>query len=281
MTIAASDEIWKALSDTTRRSILDLLRVRPRTTGDLAARFSITRFGVMKHLRALADAGLVIVERRGRERWNHLNPAPLQDVLERWIEPYEALWAERLLNLKRTAEIRTGGATAMAAKSEPGAPRAARIHQQVEIAAPRQVVFHALTQRIGDWWGPPYLANPETTDLTLDLRPGGALREIWPDGGGAVWGTIEILDAPRLIQFNSRAFMPGAVAGLVTFELAESGGVTRVTVDHRVIGMFEADRPAIHEGGWGDLLGRRLKAFVETGERLGVKAQQHIQGGAR
>ncbi len=75
--------------------------------------------------------------------------------------------------------------------------------------------------------------------------------------------------------------MPGAVAGLVTFELAESGGVTRVTVDHRVIGMFEADRPAIHEGGWGDLLGRRLKAFVETGERLGVKAQQHTLGGAR
>jgi DNA-binding transcriptional ArsR family regulator len=85
-----SASVWRALADSSRRSILDRLRDGPRTTGDLCRSFPTSRFAVMKHLDVLAGAGLVVVERRGRERWNHLNPAPLRPI-GRWLGPYEGL----------------------------------------------------------------------------------------------------------------------------------------------------------------------------------------------
>ncbi len=102
---AESDRVFKALADPTRRRILDLLLRRPRATGQIAARFpGVTRFAVMKHLKVLEAAGLVVTARRGRRRMNHLNAAPLQRVYRRWIRPYEARWADALLDLKETAE---------------------------------------------------------------------------------------------------------------------------------------------------------------------------------
>ena len=98
--------MWKALADATRRTILDELRRAPRTTGELCGLFSMTRFGVMKHLTALEEAGLVVVERRGRERWNHLNPTPIRQIYRRWIRPFEEEGTDRLLRLKRAAERR-------------------------------------------------------------------------------------------------------------------------------------------------------------------------------
>jgi DNA-binding transcriptional ArsR family regulator len=100
-----TERVWKALSDPTRRKVLDLLRGGPRTTGDLAAGFpSLSRFAVMKHLAVLERARLILVERRGRERWNHLNPVPIRQIYERWISDYEGLWAGSLLKLKRHGE---------------------------------------------------------------------------------------------------------------------------------------------------------------------------------
>jgi DNA-binding transcriptional ArsR family regulator len=99
-----SDAVWKALADPTRRRILDLLRAAPRTTGELADEFESTRFAVMKHLGVLVEAGLVVVERRGRERLNHLNPVPIRALYRRWIRPFEAAPADGLLRLKRLAE---------------------------------------------------------------------------------------------------------------------------------------------------------------------------------
>jgi DNA-binding transcriptional ArsR family regulator len=102
------DPIWKALADPSRRRILDLLRDGPRTTWDLCASFESSRFAVMKHLRVLEHARLILVRRRGRERWNYLNPIPIQTIYERWLTPYAALWAGELLDLKRTVERREG-----------------------------------------------------------------------------------------------------------------------------------------------------------------------------
>jgi DNA-binding transcriptional ArsR family regulator len=100
------DPAWKALSDPHRRRILDLLRDGPKTTSDLVRPFEISRFAVMKHLRVLEQSGLVVVERRGRERFNHLNPVPIQEIYERWMTPYAAMWAMDLMDLKRTVERR-------------------------------------------------------------------------------------------------------------------------------------------------------------------------------
>ena len=100
----ARDEVWKALADPSRRHILDLLRVRPMTTGALAARFDFSRYGVMSHLRVLVDARLVLVRRRGRERWNHLNPVPIRQIYRRWIRPFEERSTDKLIRLKNLAE---------------------------------------------------------------------------------------------------------------------------------------------------------------------------------
>ncbi|HEU4898462.1 MAG TPA: metalloregulator ArsR/SmtB family transcription factor, partial [Actinomycetota bacterium] len=75
--------VWRALADPTRRAILDLLADRARTTGELSEAFpEVSRFAVMKHLGVLETAGLVVVRRRGRERWNHLNGVPLREAYE-------------------------------------------------------------------------------------------------------------------------------------------------------------------------------------------------------
>ena len=105
MTQRGTDRVFKALADKTRRRVLDLLAQRPRTTGELAAAFPrLSRFAVMKHLGVLDRAGLVIVSRDGRKRWNSLNPVPLRDVLRRWVGKYEELWADVMLNIRDAAE---------------------------------------------------------------------------------------------------------------------------------------------------------------------------------
>lgn len=102
------DPVWKALSDPTRRQILDVLREGPQSTGALCARFSdLSRFGVMKHLDALEAAQLVVVRREGRNRWNHLNVIPIAQIYDRWIRPYEATWSRALLDLKEFVEGET------------------------------------------------------------------------------------------------------------------------------------------------------------------------------
>lgn len=100
----ADDILWSAFADSSRRRMLDLLRSGPMTTNDLCAHFEFTRFAVMKHLKILEQGGLVIVERRGRERLNHLNPLPIQSIYRRWIKPFEQIPADRMLRLKLIAE---------------------------------------------------------------------------------------------------------------------------------------------------------------------------------
>jgi DNA-binding transcriptional ArsR family regulator len=99
------DRIFKALAHSVRRQILDDLRDQPLTTGTLCAHFpELDRCTVMQHLKVLEDAELVIAQRKGRERWNHLNPLPIHDIHERWIGPHAAAATSRLAKLKRELE---------------------------------------------------------------------------------------------------------------------------------------------------------------------------------
>ena len=101
--------IWKAMSDTTRRAILDLLKSRERTTGELCEKFpKLSRVNVMKHLDVLEQAGLVLVKREGKFRWNYLNPMPLQEIYERWVRPHQASWATKAFSLKSHIEKQKG-----------------------------------------------------------------------------------------------------------------------------------------------------------------------------
>lgn len=102
------DAIWKALSDATRRAILDLLREGPKQTTEIVEAFAdLSRFGVMKHLDVLREAGLVKTRREGRRRINSLNVTPLRDVIERWIGKYESYWANTMLRVRDSAEADT------------------------------------------------------------------------------------------------------------------------------------------------------------------------------
>lgn len=99
------DNIWKALSDPTRRTILDLLRKGPKTTTDIVDAFpDMTRFAVMKHLDALREAGLVTTRAEGRHRVNSLNAVPIRQIYERWVSPFAELWSSTLLRLKDDVE---------------------------------------------------------------------------------------------------------------------------------------------------------------------------------
>jgi DNA-binding transcriptional ArsR family regulator len=99
------DRVFKALADPTRRLLLDRLFERDgRTLGDLESQVEMTRFGVMKHLRILEDAGLVVTRRSGREKLHYLNPVPIRLVHDRWIDKYTEGPASLLADLKRALE---------------------------------------------------------------------------------------------------------------------------------------------------------------------------------
>jgi DNA-binding transcriptional ArsR family regulator len=99
------DNIWKALSDPTRRTILDLLRKGPKTTTEIVDAFpDMTRFAVMKHLDVLRDARLVNTREDGRRRVNSLNAVPIRQIYERWMGPFAEVWSSTLLRLKDDLE---------------------------------------------------------------------------------------------------------------------------------------------------------------------------------
>jgi len=99
------DATFRALANPTRRRILDQLKDRPRTTGDLCTAFpALDRCTVMQHLNVLEDAGLVIVQRKGRERWNHLDPLPIKHIHDRWIGDYAAGAVDLLDRMKTELE---------------------------------------------------------------------------------------------------------------------------------------------------------------------------------
>jgi len=106
----ALDPVWKALSDPTRRAILDFLRGRPRTTTEIVEAFPhLSRFGVMKHLDVLRQAHLVQTREAGRQRVNSLNVVPIRQIYERWVSPFQELWTSELLRIKEIAEKDNAG----------------------------------------------------------------------------------------------------------------------------------------------------------------------------
>lgn len=114
---AELDGVWKALSDPTRRAILDFLRARPRTTTEIVEAFPhLTRFGVMKHIEVLRQAQLVHTREEGRQRVNSLNVAPIRQIYERWVGPFQELWSNELLRIKEIAERDRGDNPTAAAR---------------------------------------------------------------------------------------------------------------------------------------------------------------------
>lgn len=99
------DRVFKALADPTRRFLLDMLYTRDgRTLTELESELEMTRFGVMKHLRILEDAGLITTRREGREKRHFLNPVPIRLIHDRWIDKYTERRVSALIDLKHALE---------------------------------------------------------------------------------------------------------------------------------------------------------------------------------
>jgi DNA-binding transcriptional ArsR family regulator len=103
--VADDDRVFKALADATRRFLLDMLYTRDgRTLTELESELEMTRFGVMKHLRILEEAGLITTRREGREKRHFLNPVPIRLIHDRWIDKYTERRVSALIDLKHALE---------------------------------------------------------------------------------------------------------------------------------------------------------------------------------
>ena len=253
--------LWRALSDPTRRRILDLLRERPRITGEIAAHFEISRIAVMRHLEVLGEADLVTSRKRGRERWHYVNALPLQRLHERWFDPVASGWAAGLLRLQRNVEASAG-------HMDPAKP-VIDVALDVVIEATPAAVFSALTHDPGGWWGHPFL-GPQATGLTLEPRIGGLLLEHWENGGEVV-ATVAGWQDDRHLKLTG-PFHLGVAVGVATFDLAPTDQGTLLQFGFRAIGVVDADIAQAMSKGWTELVAKRLKALVERGTRLGIAA---------
>jgi DNA-binding transcriptional ArsR family regulator len=112
--------VWRALANPLRRRMLDILRAGPCTTGELADRFpGHSRFAVMQHLLVLEQGGLVVHHRQGRQRFNYLNPVPIQQIYDRWVSQYQQPWTQSLMSLKAELENEAGSRGRKRARSRP------------------------------------------------------------------------------------------------------------------------------------------------------------------
>lgn len=254
--------VWKALSDPTRRHILDLLRKEARTTGELSAVFTdISRYAVMKHLNTLEEAGLIFIRRKGRERFNHLNVVPLQQIYERWLQPYEAEWAQSLLNLKNLSE----GDTQMTSPTAPSVTK--KIEQEISVNAPVEQVYKNVLD-INSWWS--HRQSQLSDSMRLEAKVGGRMWETF-DGteeSAVLWATVTSIRTNDHIQLSGSIGMTGAIYGnVVICTIPQDDGSTKITLNHEYLG----DLPeGWHEGwvsGWGHNLGA-LKTFSEDGIRV-------------
>src|ERR671914_2823751 len=106
-TVTDDDRVFKALADPTRRFLLDRLFARDgRTLTELESELEMTRFGVMKHLRVLEEAGLITTRRSGRQKLHFLNPVPIRLISDRWISRYAEPWVNAMADLKTTLEAK-------------------------------------------------------------------------------------------------------------------------------------------------------------------------------
>ena len=247
------DAVFKALSDPTRRALLDSLRDRGgQTLTELEAGLGMTRFGVMKHLRVLEDASLVVTRRSGRFKHHYLNALPLQEVADRWMAPYAKPLARFALDLKNSLE----GFGSMANK-------------------PDFVLETYIRTTPKDLWDA--LINPDKTPfyyygsrVDSTLRKGSAFGYVGPDGKTMVNGeVIEVVPEKRLETTFIAGWVPGAPPTRVVYEIEPMGDVVKLTLTHYEFEKAQAGA----EGGW-QIIFSGLKTYLETGKPLNIPIPQ-------
>jgi uncharacterized protein YndB with AHSA1/START domain len=240
------DTVFRALADPTRRALLDeLFREDGQTLSALEARFDITRFGVMKHLKQLEEAGLVVTRRRGREKLHFLNPVPIRLVHDRWVSKYAEPWAAALSDLKTTLEHPMEKVFEIYIRTTPE-----RLWQAITDGETRSKYQFGMR-------------------ITSDWTPGSRFEMSHP-GAGQLLGEGENLeiDPPRRLVQSMVALWGDDVksegTSRVTWEIQPIGDSCRLTVTHDQL--REGANDQLY-GGWPMILSG-LKTWLETGELL-------------
>ncbi|TYP86896.1 ArsR/SmtB family transcription factor [Blastococcus xanthinilyticus] len=240
--------VFKALADPTRRQLLDRLHERNgQTLGELCASLSMARQSASQHLAVLEGANLISTSRHGREKVHHLNPVPLHEVQERWIDKFERPRLRALSAIRHFAEEQ--------AMSQP-----TYVYVTYIRATPEQV-WHALTDAdlTARYWG----HRNES-----DWQAGSTWRHVRTDGSGVsdVTGTVvETVPPERLVITFAGAEDQGEEPSQVTFTIEPHQDIVRLTVRHEGL-PTPADHAAI-SAGWPAVLAN-LKSLLETGEVL-------------
>ncbi|MCU1586153.1 MAG: transcriptional regulator, ArsR family [Microbacteriaceae bacterium] len=240
------DAVFKALADPTRRELLDeLFRQDGQSLGALEARFDITRFGVMKHLKQLEDSGLITTKRQGREKLHFLNPVPIRLVYDRWVSKYSEPWVAGLSDLKTRLENTMEKVYEIYIKTTP------------------ERLWDAITDhdiRAKFQFG---------THVTSDWKVGSHV-EITTTGSPDLFGDGEILeiDPPTRLVHTMIALWGDDVReegfSRVTWEIEQVADSCRLTVTHDQLRDGANDQLY---SGWPMILSG-LKTWLETGEIL-------------
>ena len=240
------DEVFKALADPTRRSLLDeLFREDGQPLNALAARFPMSRHGVMKHLRQLEEAGLVVTRRRGRETLHFLNPVPIRLVHDRWVSKYAEPWTAALSDLKTRLESDMEKVFEIYIKTTPE-----RLWQAITDPAIRSK-YQFGAQQQSDW----------TTGSAYVMAAPGASQPL-------AEGTNLEVDPPRRLVQSMLALWGDDVkaegTSRVTWEITPIGDSCHLVVTHDQL--HEGANEQLY-GGWPMILSG-LKTWLETGELL-------------
>jgi DNA-binding transcriptional ArsR family regulator/uncharacterized protein YndB with AHSA1/START domain len=243
------DAVFKALADPARRTLLDALRQKDgQSLQELTELLDMTRFGVMKHLGVLEDANLVVTHKKGRFKYHYLNAVPLQQTIDRWIEPMRSKPAARaVLDLKTTLE-RTKP------MSKPD------FMMQTFIRCTQDALWDALTntESLAAYH---FMCNR----VEGEAVEGGALTWVLPDDSKMLTQRpIKVTPKTRIdANFEPHFFGPDAPASTMAFIIEPQGDVCKLTIEHYNI-------PAGQEGvseGWARLASS-LKSWLETGTPL-------------
>jgi DNA-binding transcriptional ArsR family regulator len=229
-------DVWRALANPNRRLLLDQLRDGPKTTGELADVVpELSRFAVMQHLGVLTDAGLVVVRRRGRYRFNYLNPVPLRSWYERWVIPMADGAAAEVLALRDRVEQPQGGSS-MAIKADE--IRTVRIETELRFHASPERVFRALTEETLEWFPMTY-GEDRVRSVVVEPRVGGAHYEDWGDGMGHLYGHVTVFDRPYRYSTRGR-IMAGTILD-TQYELEEDDDETILRMSKVAVGPMSQD----------------------------------------
>ena len=256
------DEVFRALADPTRRRLLDALFKRDgQTLSALEQRLPMTRFGVMKHLRVLEEAGLVTTRRRGREKLHFLNPVPIRLVHDRWVSKYAKPWAAALGGLKRQLEEETMQKL----------PEAGFRLSESETVAVFEIFIKTTPERLWEAITDPKMRARYSfgVETHSEWTPGSEYTASVPGVIDIASGeNLEVEPPRRLVQSFNALWSDDVKAegpSRVTWEIEPVGDDScRLTVVHDQL--RDGANPELY-GGWPMILSG-LKTLLETGETL-------------